>query len=205
MRSFLLFTVLLLTTSLQAQHILLIGNNAGICLDSASSLDLVRSNELVQPLEQFDAVLLFSNARSQLNDHSVDQLLTYVSNGGGLYCGADNPPLQDEFNQVTNQIFAREAWGEFSNRRAEISEKSFLKCTLEDTLDAGHTTTAIPLDARMHVEAWVEDQPLIASYHFGKGIIVFDGGYSRFYCPIAEANLKVLGAIISFLSSNHTD
>ena len=69
-------------------------------------------------------------------------------------------------------------------------------------LPAGKTTSAFPLDYRLKVEAWVSDQALILSGNIGKGRIIIDGGYSRFYCENTnELSVEMLSRFITYLNS----
>ena len=71
------------------------------------------------------------------------------------------------------------------------------------SVPAGTTTVAFPLDYRLKVEAWINDEPLILSGESYKGKIIIDGGYSRFYCNIDKEgkNSFMLNQFIDFLTS----
>lgn len=205
MKSLILCIALIPLSVCGQDHLLLLGNNSPICLTTSDSVHILRTDTLPDTLTHYTAIFIFSNARSELTSSEIEALLQYTASGGGLYCGADNLPLQQEFNQVTKRMFEKEAWGNFSSRRAEVGEQSFLRALSSDSLDAGETTVAVPLDVNMRVEAWVDDQPLITSCRYGKGTMIFDGGYSRFYCPVSDENRLTLRLIINYLSSDHPD
>lgn len=182
--------------------VLVIGNYTNVCFDGMERVKFIEQNELPTHLDSFQAILIFSNAQSNLLKEEIEHLLCYVENGGGLYCGAENLPFQTEFNSITTMLFEKTAWGNFSSSLAEVAENGFLNVIDSTRLNAGNTTVAVPLDFKMNVELWIDDQPLMTSLVLGRGRIVFDGGYSRFYCPIHEQSKAILKEVIRFLS-NH--
>lgn len=133
-------------------------------------------------LDSFNTIYFFSNATSNLSDADIESIENFIVEGGGLYMGADNWPLQAETNQITRQFYQKEAFGNYSSDVAQTNVKGNLKLSEMDTVPAGTTTSAFPLDYRLTVEAWVEDQPLILTGTYGNGHLVIDTGYSRFYC-----------------------
>lgn len=172
----------LMSLSIYAQHkYLVIENNENLCLDSMQQFKI--KDSLPTNLKSYTAIFLFSNARSYLSRQDIDRIINYVKQGGGLYTGADNWPMQAESNQVTQRLFNKESFGHYENKRAEASQDGGnLQLKELEEIPAGQSTVAFPLDYRLKVEAWVEDQPLILSGKIGKGKIIIDGGYSRFYC-----------------------
>jgi hypothetical protein len=112
--------------------------------------------------------------------------------------------MQSESNQITKNLYAKESYGEFEQKDAETtSERGELRLDELANVPAGTTTVAFPLDYRLKVEAWVEDQPLILTGKIGKGKIIIDGGYSRFYCPIqSEASDQLYQRFVEYLSQD---
>lgn len=168
---------------------LVIGNVNRICLPDTL---LVVSDSLPDSLFSYNTIFLFSNATSFLESSDVNRIEKFVEDGGGLYSGADNWPLQAEANQITQQIYKKESFGYYEAEIARSAEAGNLKLNDLDTIPAGSTTSAFPMDYRLKVEAWVEDQPLIQSGTYGSGRIVIDTGYSRFYCGLRDENSDVL-------------
>jgi len=164
---------------------LLIGNVDKLCLPDSQ---LVITETLPDSLENYRTIFLFSNATSFLDTADINRIEKFVENGGGLYSGADNWPLQAEANQITQQIYKKESFGYYESRVAKSAEAGNLRLNDLDTIPAGNTTSAFPMDYRLRVEAWIEDQPLIQSGHYGNGRIVIDTGYSRFYCDLRDEN-----------------
>lgn len=201
MNSLLLFFSLLFSTTLFSQNkILFIGNISQICYeDSNSTIEL--SSDLPDTLSSYSAIFLFSSAQSILNEKKVEQLLQYLNGGNGLYLGSENWPLQAESNVMTNLLFSKNAWGDFSEPNAQLSEKGIFEEM--KTIPSGTTTVAFPMDYRLKVEAWVNDEPLILSGEYYKGKIIIDGGYSRFYCNIEKSgnNNFMLNQFIDFLTA----
>ena len=180
--------------------ILFIGNISQICYeDSNSTIEL--SSDLPETLSSYSAIFLFSSAQSILNEKKVEQLLQFLNVGKGLYLGSENWPLQAESNVMTNLLFSKNSWGDFSEPNAQLSEKGIFEEM--KTIPSGTTTVAFPMDYRLKVEAWVNDEPLILSGEYYKGKIIIDGGYSRFYCNIEKSgnNNFMLNQFIAFLTA----
>ena len=92
-------------------------------------------------------------------------------------------------------------WGNFTTTEATTNSKSFIAD--EKKIDAGNSTVAFPLDYRLKVEAWVDDEPLILSGKWLNGRVLIDGGYSRFYCTNNEQlNGEMLTSFFDFLLNN---
>lgn len=178
--------------------LLFIGNTAPLCLVSDSAISVEIAQTLPTRLEQFDVIFIFSGAVSSLKQEEVEAIITFVQKGKGLYCGAENDPLQQEFHQISNFLFSKSVWGNFTNTTAILAEKSFIANT--NAISTGETPVAVPLDVRLKVEVWVDDEPLITSFDLEQGKIVFDGGYSRFYCDQMEENKGVFESIVRYLT-----
>lgn len=180
--------------------ILFIGNISQICYDETlSTIEL--SSDLPDTLSSYSAIFLFSSAQSILNEKKVEQLLQFLNSGNGLYLGSENWPLQAESNVMTNLLFSKNAWGDFNEANALLSKDGIFKEM--ESIPAGTTTVAFPLDYRLKVEAWVNDEPLILSGECYKGKIIIDGGYSRFYCTrnTEGNNGFILNQFIEFLTT----
>jgi hypothetical protein len=201
MNKFLILFSLLLSTTLFSQNkILFIGNISQICFeDTNSTIEL--SSDLPDTLSPYSAIFLFSSAQSILNEKKLEQLLQFLNGGNGLYLGSENWPLQAESNIMTNLLFSKNAWGDFNEPNAQLSEKGIFEEL--KMVPAGTTTVAFPMDYRLKVEAWVNDEPLILSGRYFKGKIIIDGGYSRFYCNIDKEgkNNFMLNQFINFLTT----
>ena len=180
----------------QPKQVLIIGNYAPICFPSDSNVHFDYAQKLPSSIDNYDVIMLFSGVVSQLNSSDIDAIISFASNGKGVYCGAENQPFQEEFNQLSNRLFAQEAWGNFTTLEATLSEKSSIHNSENKKIYAGETTVAVPFNSNVKVEAWLDNQPLITSYSIGDGIIVFDGGYSRFYCERFESNEHIFNSIL---------
>ncbi len=173
------------------------GNISSIC-DSSDSISLTFSTQFPDSLAQYDALFIFSSAESNLTDANLQEILKFLDTGKGIYIGSENWPLQAESKQLTNLFYSKETWGNFSTTEATTNSKSFIAD--EKKIDAGNSTVAFPLDYRLKVEAWVEDEPLILSGKWLNGRILIDGGYSRFYCKDNEQqNPEMLKSFFEFL------
>jgi hypothetical protein len=180
------------------QNVLVIGNVDSFCFTTDSSF--IVSDSLPNVLDSFATIMLFSGSRSRLNDTQIEQLLNYTNDGGGLYVGAENEPLQAESNQITKKLYNKVSYGNYSSDTAELASDGNLSLEELENVPAGLSTVAFPLDYRLKVEAWIDDEPLILSGHLGVGRIVIDGGYSRFYCVNANENSEyMLNRIVEFL------
>lgn len=193
----LIFLLLNFNSFSQENQILVVGNYAPLCL--ADSL-FTKADSLPESLDSTQIIMLFSSSTSNFTKHDINKIEAFVKDGGGLYSGSDNWPLQAQSNQVTHQIYKKESFGNYQQRNAELNEDGNLNLEDFDTIPAGESTAAFPLDYRLKVEAWVQDQPLILSGELGAGHIIIDGGYSRFYCSHRDASTDaLLQEIISFL------
>jgi hypothetical protein len=201
--NFIRFLFLLISCCTMAQEdssrVLVIGNYSMICLEDEHS---EKSAILPDSLGQYDVICFFSNATSALNEAEVGRVESFVRAGGGLYLGAENWPLQAESNQLTKRIYLKESFGEFEASEAQI-DQTLGNLELEmETVPAGRSTVAFPMDYRLKVEAWVADQPLILSGDLDEGKVIIDGGYSRYYCDQrTDVTDDLWKAIISFLSN----
>lgn len=196
------FYFLFLVSPLFGQQCLSLGNDGAVCLPV--DLQVSHTDTLPANLDSIACILLFSGANSLLSDEDLDRLVTYVEAGGGLYSGSDNWPLQSEANQVTDYIYKKQSFGLYTNTSAECtSGNGHLELNTLSNIPAGNTTVAFPLDPRLRVEAWVNDQPLILSGLVTNGRIIIDGGYSRFYCQNrTEESDLILSRFIRFLLGN---
>ncbi len=101
---------------------------------------------------------------------------------------------------MTHKFFLKESFGEYDSPIAEIEQGSGNLDLKVETIPAGRSTVAFPMDYRLRVEAWVSDQPLILSGKVDEGKIIIDGGYSRFYCDQrSDITDSLWAAIIAFL------
>jgi hypothetical protein len=161
--------------------VLLIGNTEKLCYMDEFTID--ETAILPRDLSSYKAIYIFSNSTSQLTQTDIQRIITFVENGGGLYTGSENWPFQAESRQITQELYRKENYGEYQKTKANSSvQGGNLHLNTITEIPAGESTVAFPLDHRLTVEAWIEDQPLILSGIYGKGRIIIDGGYSRFYC-----------------------
>ncbi len=186
----LLFILLpIVALSQKGDSALVVGNVQRLCLPDST---LVFKQSLPDSLEAFNTIFLFSNATSLLSSDDVVRIDSFIVQGGGLYGGADNWPLQAEANQITQKLYKKESFGNYQEDIAISNEKGNLALSDLDTIPAGTSTSAFPMDYRLRVEAWIADQPLILSGEHGKGRIVIDTGYSRFYCDLRDENTDII-------------
>ncbi len=177
--------------------ILFHGNSSNICLFDTLTYSLLTS---IKTLDKGKVLFVFSSAGKGYSLEEIDSLENFVLNGGGLYIGAENWPLQTEANQLTDRMFQKKVFGYYSKEVAETSKEGNFNLEELNQFPSGKTSVAFPLDHRLLVEAWIEDQPLILSGYYGKGRVVLDGGYSRFYCnQINSESKRMMGEIYNFL------
>ena len=182
----------------ESNSILVLGNHKHVCgIDSTAHFP----EFLPQSLDSFDVIILFSNAESKLTKTEIQRIQQFVENGGGLYCGAENWPLQAESNQFTEEVYNKQSFGSYQQSKAESAGNAGnLSLDTLAYIPAGNTTVAFPMDYRLNVEAWVEDEPLILSGNIGAGRVIIDGGYSRFYCAARnEITDQMLHDFLSYL------
>ncbi|MDX2360549.1 MAG: hypothetical protein QNK23_07065 [Crocinitomicaceae bacterium] len=165
----------------QQESVLVIGNHSNICFDNCPAVEITDS--FPDDLEVYSVILLFSNSTSQLKSDNINQLAQFLERGGGLYSGSENWPMQAESNQITHYLYKKESFGNFNINETEVSQvNGNLNLQELPAIPAGTSTVAFPLDYRLQVEVWLNDQALILSGNIGEGRIIIDGGYSRFYC-----------------------
>ncbi len=197
------FYTLLLCTSAsffsiaQNNQVLVVGNFSSICIDDSSTSKV---NVLPVSLDSFQIICFFSNSTSSLTEKEAIRVENFVRSGGGLYLGAENWPLQAESNQLTKKLYLKESFGEYDSPVAQIEQQNGNLQLEMETIPAGRSTVAFPMDYRLRVEAWVADQPLILSGELDSGKVIIDGGYSRFYCDQrSEVTDLLWKAIIAYL------
>lgn len=204
MKHFLFIISFFFSFSLHCQvNILFVGNHKEICF-TKDSVEITKAKKLPKDLTIFKSILIFSNAESCFSSSDLVRLEKYLNDGGGVYCGADNWPLLAESQQITMNLYAKECWGNFNVDTTSVkSEKASNQLfSPSDSFPAGKTTVAFPMDYRLRVEVWLDDQPFILTGDYGKGKIVIDCGYSRFYCDVMdETRNGILESIIGYLSS----
>ena len=184
-------------SQVQNNQVLLVGNYDSVCMDDTN---FRKVSKLPDSLDSFKIICFFSNSTSSLSEAEATRVEEFVRSGGGLYLGAENWPLQAESNQLTQKLYLKESFGEYDSPVAEIERKSGNLDLEMDTIPAGRSTVAFPMDYRLRVEAWVSDQPLILSGKVDEGKVIIDGGYSRFYCDQrSEVTDSLWAAIISYL------
>jgi hypothetical protein len=181
----------------QNDQVLIVGNYSSVCLEDSS---FSKATVLPESLDSFKIICFFSNSTSSLTETEATRVESFVRSGGGLYLGAENWPLQAESNQLTKKLYLKESFGEYDLPVAQIEQQSGNLQLEMETIPAGRSTVAFPMDYRLRVEAWVADQPLILSGNLDAGKVIIDGGYSRFYCnQRTEITDSLWKAIITFL------
>ena len=198
MRFYILLIVLLLSNLCWSQgQILLLGNTKQFCL-SDSTIQFISSEKVPEVLSEFDAIMVFSSAHSRLSSNDIDQIIQFVTDGGGLYIGSENWPLQSEGILLTERIYAKSAWAAVENSKKEISNNGIFSEISE--FPPGVTPVVFPLDFQLRVEVWYNDEPLILTGRVGSGKILIDGGYSRFYCQsLGKKENEVFKIVLDYL------
>ncbi|PHR31878.1 MAG: hypothetical protein COA38_07375 [Fluviicola sp.] len=186
------------TAQTESNQVLLVGNFGSVCMEDSTVL---RTTVLPASLDSFKIICFFSNSTSSLTESEATRVEHFVRSGGGLYLGSENWPLQAESNQLTQKLYLKESFGEYDSPLAEIEQESGNLQLEMETIPAGRSTVAFPMDYRLRVEAWVADQPLILSGKVDQGKVIIDGGYSRFYCDQRSTVTDSLWkAIIAYLA-----
>lgn len=202
MKSFVILLFLSIGIKASAQSvgtdILLLGNP--VKFEHSDSLRSVFTDKLPKNLDSFEAVFVFGTANSNLDQEDILRIDSFVRGGGGLYVGADNWPLVSEANQLTEHFYQRRFYG-MNSGKFEIMSTGALQLQREDTLYPGVSTVTFPLIFDLRVEAWAGDNPVILSGELGKGRVILDGGYSRFYHMPLEADFR--RRMIGYLIHEH--
>lgn len=199
MVKFILILLLFSTTAFGQKKILFIGNTSNVCYN-LGGMEITTRNSLPDSLTNVDALFIFSSSQSILTEKNIEQVLFFLKSGKGVYLGSENWPLQAESNQITSLLLSKQTWGNFKEENANSASQGILNG--KETIQAGTTTVAFPLDYRLKVEAWINDEPLISTGFFLGGKIIIDGGYSRFYCSeIDIEGREILSQFIQFLTN----
>lgn len=171
--------------SFNQTEVLIMGNTSSFCFKSDSLYTFTHSDTLPSVLTNYKAIFIFSGANSSINNSEVNKILEFASNNKGIYVGSEEWPLQAESKLFNQQLYNKDNYGIYTDDNASLSESpGQLGLEKLDSIPAGKTTVAFPMDYRLKVEAWIEDQPLILSGPLDNGRIILDGGYSRFYCGV---------------------
>jgi len=190
-----IFFLLFLFCVRAQDSVFVMGNVGNICLPPSLNYRVV---DELSDIENCKTILIFSGASSILQENDLALLALFSQQGGGIYLGFDNWPLQAEGIQFLSEFFQIMPWGNFESTIASVNSPSIISSL--NTIPAGYTTVAFPMDPRFHVEAWIDDQPFILSRESINGRIIIDGGYSRFYCPnFSEDTSVLLNDFIHFL------
>ena len=193
----LIFGLTLLAYSHCQEQILLLGNTKQLCFTD-STKRYVSAETLPVDVTKFRAIMVFSSAHSRLSSADIDQLIQFVNAGGGLYIGSENWPLQAEGSALTERLYTKSVWTAPESTKKEISNTGIFREI--ENFPPGSTPVVFPLDYQLHVEVWYNDEPLILSGKLGKGKLLIDGGYSRFYCnALGEFENEVLSVVLNFL------
>lgn len=183
------------------ENIPIVGNHSNLCFKKTENIQIWDS--LPTNINNASIIMFFSGSTSSLTENDLERLIEFVEKGGGLYLGSENWPLQAESNQLTYRLYNKECYGEFNREEAQVNYDDGNLHLDKSTVPAGTTTVAFPMDHRLTVEAWVDDQPLILSGNIGDGTIIIDGGYSRFYCDRQnEQSDSLFEAIVNYLKRN---
>jgi hypothetical protein len=196
----LIFNLTLFSYSYCQDQILLLGNTKQLCFFD-STIQFISSETLPENLTTLHAIMVFSSAHSRLSSSDLDDIIQFVQAGGGLYIGSENWPLQAEGNALTERLYTKSVWTTAESTKREISNTGIFRGI--ENFPPGSTPVVFPMDVHLQVEVWYNDEPLILSGKLGKGKLMIDGGYSRFYCKsLGEFESEVLNAVLDFLEGH---
>ncbi len=156
-------------------------NNSKVCSESI--------NEVYLKTEKKDTFhhkiyFLFSNSTMIISEEKCDSIIADVFNGASLYCGLENDPLQTEGTYILHKMFALCTYASASScsisQKVEANELSNLK--VANDVSYQNTPLYFPMSEMYKIELWQDDQPVLVSAKYGKGKVIFDGAYARFYC-----------------------
>ncbi|MFN5416954.1 MAG: hypothetical protein ACK5B9_07870 [Flavobacteriia bacterium] len=181
--------------NLHSQSVLVLGKPIELQPSEKSIQFSYKDNLQDVNLTNYQIVFVFSTGNNFLQKSDEDSLIAYVRKGGNLYLGAENTPFLEESNQILKSIYNFEAYGDFIADTMKIDSNSNFDLSQEKIL-SGRSTVSFPIDYRLKVEAWSNDNPIILSGKIDQGKIIIDGGYSRFY--EAENSKKLLDEILNY-------
>jgi hypothetical protein len=165
------------------QKVLMYGNTQ-VNFREELILEVIRIDSIVQnELDSCDLLLIFSTGNSRLSEEEQNLIVDFVNEGGSLYLGAENFPFNEECNQLSERFLQLKGYGNFVSDSLMFSVDNSLDLIEKPNFESGISTICFPMDFRTKVIAWSNDNPIIISAEYGKGKIILDGGYSRFYSP----------------------
>jgi hypothetical protein len=181
------------------QEVLMYGNSQ-VNFHEELILEVRRIDSIVQnELDSCDLLLIFSTGNSRLSEEEQNLIVDFVTEGGSLYLGAENFPFNEECNQLSERFLQLKGYGNFVSDSLMFSADNSLDLIGKPNFESGISTISFPMDFRTKVIAWSNDNPIIISAEFGKGKIILDGGYSRFY---NEENRMFFEIILTFLKGH---
>lgn len=162
------------------ESILVIGNADSICW--TESLIVKTQLDSSNQLEDYSLIFVFSSAITDLSESLINQLDSAVFHQGiHLYIGAENWPMQADANALTEQMFQEQF---YSVDRTSKSES--------EVLDVKESVVYFPLSFNFQPILWDQDEPVLQVGNYGKGKVMIDGGYSRFYCGNSDDSSREL-------------
>jgi hypothetical protein len=192
-----IFSITLSPYSHSQEQILLLGNTKQLCFTD-STIQFFSAETLPEGITKFQAIMVFSSAHSRLTSTNLDHIIQFVNDGGSLYIGSENWPLQAEGSALTERLYTKSVWTAPESTKKDISNTGIFREIKH--FPPGSTPVVFPMDFQLQVEVWYNDEPLILSGKLGKGKLLIDGGYSRFYCnSMGEFENDVLNVVLNFL------
>lgn len=178
---FKVFTFVFFSYLCRAQEsILVLGNADSVCWDDSFNVNTHLDSS--DHLEDYSVIFVFSSAISDLSDSLINQLDSAVFHQGiSLYIGAENWPMQAQANALTEQMFQEQFYSVEQTSKSEF-----------ELHDVKESVVYFPLSFNFQPILWDQDEPVLQVGTYGKGKVMIDGGYSRFYCGNSDDDSREL-------------
>lgn len=163
--------ILIANQSFAQKKILFYGNYQAVEL-GINGFDKIKCSSLPTDLDGFEGIFIFSQAHSTWTEADLNRLILHIENGAALYLGADDWPLQAEANVLTSLLYNLRFY-------PERASTSFHENGNE--INNTNSQAFLPIHPQLQNMEWLNDHPVLLRGQLGKGKIVIDCRYARFY------------------------
>lgn len=195
---FIALTILLLSKdcllSQQLDTVIVYGNHQPIChlknciyIDSISKIKFYAGK-----------TFYILSTLQTISEKEVALIKNHLQLGGNLYIGLDNWPHQKEGVVILSSWFQIHFYDE--EKKGHL-KKGYGVLNGPDSINSYVQSNGyFSIHPNFKIEYWSNDCPVIMSAQHGKGRMIIDGGYVRFFCEnISKEDAILLNEIIQYL------
>jgi hypothetical protein len=181
--------------SQQKDSILVFGNRHSIC-----HLTRVKYLDSIAELKHYEhkPFYIFSTINT-ITENDIAVIKAHLEKGGNLYIGLDNWPQQKEGIEILASWFQIDF---FDEGKKGLLKKGNGVLNGPDSINSYVQSNGyFSIQPNFKIEYWSNDCPVIMSSMLGKGKLIIDAGYVRFFCEnISDEDTILLKEIIRYLS-----